>query len=100
MAKGTLPNTPGSMAITIPTGMENTQHHFGHGVCPLAKALICVISRTAKNIQNSKNAGRRKYAAYCKTGASPACFVRNTRAQVGTWKPHAPNIRYPNMPAR
>ena len=57
---GKLPNALGSMAISIPMGMENSRHHLGQGVRPLAKAFICVISKTAKNIQNSKNAGNTK----------------------------------------
>ena len=60
LANGRLPNMPGSMASSIPTGRENTQPHFGRGVCPFAKAFICVNYKTAKNIQNIMNAGRTK----------------------------------------
>ena len=86
LMSGWLPNTLKSIAAAIPTGRENTAHRLRHGVYPLKKALICVISNTAKNIQNIINAGSKKYAAYFSvTSVAIPCFVKNTRAQVGTW---------------
>lgn len=47
-----------------------------------------------EKIQNSTSGGIRKYALYCVKSASESpCFIRNTAAHTGTWKPHAQNIR-------
>lgn len=74
-----------SIAAAIPTGNENIQHHFGHGVSPFANAAICVTERIMKDIQNIINAGNAKYTAYFdKSSVASPCFERKTIAQTGT----------------
>ena len=78
----------------MPNAIEKTQHHFRYGVSPFRNATICVITSTKKKIQNSTSGGIRKYALYCVKSASESpCFIRNTAAHTGTWKPHTQNIR-------
>lgn len=60
LINGRLPGWLGSTAMSIPIGKENNTHHFGQGVCPFAIALICAVESTAKNNQNSTNAGKIK----------------------------------------
>ena len=46
---------------TIPNRILNIQHHFGSGVCPFAKALICTIAATKKKIRKMIVAGNRNH---------------------------------------
>lgn len=94
LPSGRLPSSAARKYTSMPNVIEKTQHHFRYGVSPFRNATIYVITSTKKKIQNSTSGGIRKYALYCVKSASESpCFIRDTAAHTGTWKPHAQNIR-------